>query len=75
MPGGNRKVTHTEINLQLCTGVSFFLKLQAGSLQLFLKKETQVQVFSCENWGILKNAVFTEHIRTNASDLLEEFLI
>ena len=32
----------------------------------FIKKETLVQVFSCEFYKILKNTFFTEHLRTTA---------
>ena len=39
------------------------LKLQAKDC----KKETLVQVFSCEFWEIFKNTFFTEHLRKTAS--------
>ena len=29
----------------------------------FFKKETPMQVFSCEYWGIFKNSFFIEHLR------------
>ena len=46
-------------NLQenTCIGVSFLIKLQASSLQLYLK-ETPTQVFSCEFCEIFNNTFF-----------------
>ena len=35
----------------------------------FIKKDTLVQVFSCELCGIVKNTFFTEHIRATASGI------
>ena len=45
---------------------TFLIKLQAFSLQAFLK-ETPTQVLSCEVWEILKNTYFEEHLQTTAS--------
>ena len=58
----------------------FFHKVADWMLATFSKKETQVQLFSCQSsefWGTFnfKNTFFTEHLRTNASDLLTEFPI
>ena len=39
-------------------------------LQIYLKKETQTQVFSCEFYEIFKDTFFTEHLRVTASDFL-----
>ena len=33
----------------------------------YIKNEALVQVFSCEFWGIFKNILFTEHLRTTVS--------
>ena len=44
---------------------SLFFNKVAG---LGLKKETLAQVFSCEFCEISKNTIFTEHLRTTASD-------
>ena len=41
-------------------------------LQLYLKK-TPVKVSSCEFCKIFKNTLFTEHLRTNASECWEKF--
>ena len=49
--------------------VSFSIKLQASSLQLYKKKETLAQVLSCEFCEIFKNTFFKEHLRTIASAL------
>ena len=40
----------------------FFNKV-VGLACNFIKKETLVQVFSCEFWEISKNTFFTEHLR------------
>ena len=45
---------------------SFWMKLQASGLQLYLKK-TLTQVFSCEFCQISKNTFFTEHLWMTAS--------
>ena len=37
---------------------SFFIKLQASALQLYFKKETPAQVFSCEFCDFSKNTFF-----------------
>ena len=52
-------------NLQEVTRarVSFLIKLQ----NLFIKKETLAQVFSCQFCEISKNIFFTEHVWTTAS--------
>ena len=49
-------------NLQenTCAWVSFLIKL--------IKKETLAHVFSCEFYEISKSALFTEHLRTTASE-------
>ena len=44
---------------------SFFNKV--AGLRQFIKKETLVQVFSCEFCKISKNTFFTEHLRATAS--------
>ena len=36
----------------------------------FVKKETLAQVFSCEFCKISKNTLFTEHLRTTASNFI-----
>ena len=56
-------------NLQedTCARVSFLIKLQASGLQLYLKKETLAQVFSCEFCEISKNIFFTENLWTTVS--------
>ena len=46
--------------------VSFLIKLQASVLN-FIKKESLVQVFSCEFGEISKNTFFIEHLRATAS--------
>ena len=50
----------------MCVGVSCLIKLQASACN-FIKKETPLQVFSCEFCKIFKNTVFTEHLRATAS--------
>ena len=45
---------------------SFFMKLQAFSLQVFLK-ETPTQVLSCEVCKTFKITYFEEHLQTTAS--------
>ena len=53
---------------QLCWSLLFnkvaVIKLQACN---FIKKETPTQVFPCEFCEILKNTIFTEHLRETAS--------
>ena len=51
-----------------------FLEISQNSLENtvpktwnFIKKETQVQVFSCEFYEISKNTFFTEHLWMSAS--------
>ena len=53
-----------------CACVSFLIKLQAWCLQLYLKKETLTQVFSCKFCESFKSTFFTEHLRVIASDFL-----
>ena len=53
-----------------CARVSFLIKLQATVCN-FIKKETLVQVFSCEFCEIPKNTFFTEHLRATAFDLAQ----
>ena len=50
-----------------CARVSFLIKLQASGLQLYIKKATPAQVFSCEFCEFSKNTFFTEHVRTSTS--------
>ena len=45
----------------ICAGVSF--SVGAGAASDFIKKETPVEVFSCEFCEIFKNALFTEDLR------------
>ena len=47
-----------------CVGVSILINLHASGLQLYQKKETTTQVFSCEFSEIFKNTFFSEHIQT-----------
>ena len=51
-------------NSQENTCASLFFNKVAGN---FIKKETLVQVFSCEFSKIFKNTFFTEHLRATAS--------
>ena len=51
-----------------CIGVSFLINLHASGLQLYQKKETPTQVFSCEFSKIFKNTFFSEHLRKTASE-------
>ena len=46
--------------------VSFLIKLQASPYN-FIKKETLVQLFSCEFYELFKNTFITEHLRATAS--------
>ena len=48
-------------------GVSYLIKLQVSSLQLYYK-ETPTQVLSCEFCQFFKSAFFVEYIGTAASD-------
>ena len=48
-----------------CARVSFLIKLQAAFN--LIKKDTLVQVFSCEFYEISKNTFFTEHPWATAS--------
>ena len=50
-----------------CARVSFLIK--------FIKKETLVQVFSCEFYEISKNTIFTEHLWTTASEYTQPFTL
>ena len=45
----------------------FFFNKLAGQACNFIKKESLVQVLSCEFWEISKNTFSTEHLRTTAS--------
>ena len=45
----------------------FFNKVAGWAACNFIKKETLVQVFSCEFWEIFKNTFFTEHLEATAS--------
>ena len=49
-----------------CARDSFFNKV-AGQACNFIKKDSVVQVFSCEFCEISKNAFFIEHLRATAS--------
>ena len=51
-----------------CARVSFLIKLQASGPN-FMKKETLIQVFSCEFCEVSKNNFFTEHLRATAFEL------
>ena len=46
----------------------FLIKLQAWGLQLYVKKGTLAQVFSCKFCEISKNAFFIGHLRATASN-------
>ena len=48
-------------------GAPFLIKLQACRLQFIIKKETPMQMFSCEFFEIFKNTFFTENLLTTAS--------
>ena len=50
----------------LCQSL-LLIKLQAWSLQLYIKKEILVQVFSCEFCQISKNTFCTDYLWTTAS--------
>ena len=50
--------------------VSFLITLQASPYN-FIKKETLVQLFSCEFYELFKNTFITEHLRATASASLE----
>ena len=50
-----------------CARVSFLIKLQAEACN-FIKKETLVQVFSCEFWEISKNT-FSHRTRPVAASV------
>ena len=52
----------------ICTRVSFLIKLQASEACITIKKETLVMEFSCEFWEISKNTFLTEHLWTTASN-------
>ena len=45
---------------------SFLIKLQACRLH-FIKRETPIQVFSCEVCETFKKTYFTQHLQTTAS--------
>ena len=47
-------------------GVTFLIKLQPASLQLYQKKK-QINLFPCEVCEIFKNIFFIEPLRTAAS--------
>ena len=56
---------------------SLFLNKFAGLRSAacnFIKKETQIQVFSCEFCKIFKNIFITEHIQATASGLVKPSL-
>ena len=50
-----------EFTKKTCDTVSYLIIFQASTCSLF-KKETLLEVFSCEFCEIFKNTVFTEHI-------------
>ena len=52
----------------ICARASFLIKLQAYN---FIKKETLVQVFSCEFCEISINTFSTEHLQKTTSKMLE----
>ena len=52
----------------ICARISFLIKSDYVDLQLRVKKETLVQVFSCEFFEICKNTLFGEQKRMIASD-------
>ena len=64
-----KRVLRNFKNLQenTCARVSFLIKFHA-SVWNFIKKETLVQVFSCEVSEISMNTFFTEHIRATISE-------
>ena len=55
-----------EVFYKIKLGVSCLIKLQ------FIKRETLVQVFSCEFWEIFKSNYFVEHLRTVASGYISK---
>ena len=57
-------------NLQekTCARVSFFIKLKASAIN-FIKEETLAEVFFCKFSQMLKNTIFTEHLRATASNI------
>ena len=50
-------------NFAKFTGKHLHQSLRCAGLQLYLKKETLAQMFSCEFWETSKNTFFTEHLR------------
>ena len=54
--------------------VKFARKHPCQSLFNFIKKDTLVQVFSCEFCEIFKNTFFIEHLRVTASGLVRPCL-
>ena len=54
-----------------CVGVSFLINLHASGLQLYQKKETPTQVFSCEFSEIFKNPFFFRTPRDNCFWILQ----
>ena len=54
--------------------VKFTRKHLCQSLFNFIRKETLVQVFSCEICEIFKNTFFTEHLRATSSGLVKPCL-
>ena len=54
-----------------CVGVSILINLHASSLQLYQKKETPTQVFSCEFSEIFKNPFFFRTRRDNCFWILQ----
>ena len=57
-----------------CARISFFNKVAGLSSATLFKKETLVQVFSCEFCEISKNTFFTEHLWTTAYVLELDYL-
>ena len=63
---------HSQNSLEkICMGVSFLIKLQLASLQLYQERRS-INLFSGE---FLKNIFFIEPLRTAASVRLEAFLV
>ena len=42
---------------------------------IFIKKETQAQMFSCKLWEIFKNTFFTEHIQVTDAVFKKKMIV
>ena len=59
----------------ICTGVSFLIKLQPAGLQLYQKRRSNKFYFPVNFAKFLKNLFFIESLQTAASVRLEAFLV